>query len=184
MYQKDRLTCGRIRHAPEKRIARRPCGLPRHEQQAISSLPATNYRTKLAFTSGLLRLVSEVTPPLHASRGLSPRYCSENSASGRSSTVSLRPYHKGLTLAFHLIVRLPTVYHIDAPTARKHARPTSNTRENRRDERRIHLRDGAVTTAMARRIATKVFVILMLAPTATSLFSTLASMMMPCSVKA
>ncbi|MBO4708879.1 MAG: hypothetical protein J5727_03755, partial [Kiritimatiellae bacterium] len=46
---------------PEKRIARQPCDLSRHTRQTFNSLPNANYRTKLAFTSELLRLVSEAT---------------------------------------------------------------------------------------------------------------------------
>ena len=61
LYQKARLSCETICHAPEKHIARQPCGLSRHARQTFNSLPNANYRTKLAFTSELLRLVSEAT---------------------------------------------------------------------------------------------------------------------------
>lgn len=43
------------------RVARPPCARPRHGRQAADSHPNASCRTKLAFTPGILRLLSEAT---------------------------------------------------------------------------------------------------------------------------
>ena len=61
------------------RIARPPCARPRHGRQAADSPPNASCRTKLAFTPGILRLLSEAT--LHSSAPDGHTICSSERTS-------------------------------------------------------------------------------------------------------